>query len=64
MAKMSFKVTVDVPTGVSSNDMSNYILKEIQAGIGALSADNPLSNMDCKSVEVVKIFKPKVIKDY
>lgn len=57
MKKKSFKVTVAIPDGVGIKDMQDYIKEAVQTWYGQLHPDNPLYNLDYKTVTCVPIRK-------
>jgi hypothetical protein len=55
---VAFIVHVDLPRNVSVLRMQQYILGEVQAGIGQLSPMDPLFDLDRSSVKVERIRLP------
>lgn len=50
--KQRFVVEVDIPSGVSVQEMKDYIFGEVRAGIGGLPPEDPLFHLDRTSVKV------------
>jgi hypothetical protein len=50
-----FEVRVNLPDGVTSSQMKQYILESVQSMCGCLSPDDPLFELDRKNVKVVSL---------
>jgi len=48
----TFKVTLEMPYGVSSGDMQAYIETAVRCWKGSLHTDDPMSDLDRHSIEV------------
>ncbi len=48
----SFKVTMDLPTGVNLQMAQNYVREAVKAWKGGMDIDNPLFDIDPESVRV------------
>jgi hypothetical protein len=51
--KHSFRVILDLPSGVSLSEMRHYIEEAIKTSIGQLPPEDPLFYLDRSSVKVV-----------
>lgn len=54
---IEFKIKLDLPEGCSVSDLKRYIKESVQSMNGCYSFDNPLSQIDRKSVKVARIIK-------
>lgn len=57
--RRSYRVTLDVPDGVNDTEMKAYIEEAVAVWKGQKHPEDPLFDLDGKSVKVSKPHKPK-----
>lgn len=62
--KRSFIVTLEVPSGVTLEEMKEYIKNEVKCNVGSRSPEDPIFYLDKNSVTVKTVAKKKKKTEY